>query len=58
MRKLFNKPKKYKFIILESFICFILLYIINFYMNHSPLKLTLWILVIVAEYLLIQYHKN
>ena len=55
MSTLFNKFKKYKLTILGLVICFLLLYIINFYMRHSVLKLMLWILVILAEVQIIQY---
>lgn len=55
MSTLFNKLKKYKLTILGLVICFPLLYIINFYVENSALKLILSILVIIAEGWIIQY---
>ena len=58
MRILFNKIKKYKLSILAILIAFVLLYIINTYMEHSVLKFILWVLVPLAEVYIIQYDKN
>lgn len=55
MSRLFNK---YKYTILSLFICFLLLYTIHFYMNHSALKLILWILIVLTEGCIIQYQKK
>lgn len=58
MRILFNKIKKYKLSILAILMAIVLLYIINFYMEHSLLKFILWVLVPLGEVYIIQYDKN
>lgn len=58
MSTLLNKVKKYKLTILAILLALLILYIINFYMEHSFFKLILWILVIVGEVYIIQYEKK
>lgn len=57
MRKLFNKFK-YKYTTLSILLCFLLLYTIHFYMNHSIFKFLLWIIVSLIPVSIKQYEEK